>query len=78
MKCPGCNKTITEKEIKNVLNALNDQPNPPMIQRLTSEDDRRMLRDFLTQLNIVTCSCGNMMEVVEGEFDPLLKDDAGN
>ena len=48
-----------------------------MIKRLTSEEDRAKLREFLITLNIATCKCGNMMEVVQGEIDQNLKDENG-
>lgn len=49
----------------------------PIFNRITSEENRVKLKEFLETLNIVTCSCGNMMEVVEGIIEPNLKDNFG-
>ena len=79
MKCPECKVEIASQEVEDILNHVLIEELPgedliPMIKRVTSEDERLKLHEFLETLNIVTCQCGNMMEVVEGEIDPNIKD----
>ena len=49
----------------------------PIFNRITSEENRVKLKEFLETLNIVSCTCGNMMEIVEGDIDHNLKDNFG-
>lgn len=76
MKCPECKVEIASQEVEDILNPeeLPAEDLIPMIKRVTSEDERIKLHEFLETLNIVTCPCGNMMEVVHGEIDPNIKD----
>ena len=79
MKCPECKVEIASQEVEDILNHVLIEELPgedliPMIKRVTSEDERLKLHEFLETLNIVTFQCGNMMEVVEGEIDPNIKD----
>lgn len=65
--CPECNQPLQDEELKNYLSA----------EKL-KEIDEFHLKAFMNQnQNLVTCPCGNVMEVQPGQVDYNAKDDQG-
>lgn len=66
-QCPECSDQITDYEIKNIIGAENFEIlQKQILMKFISEDQ-----------SLVTCQCGNVMEVVQGEIDYTAKDDQG-
>ena len=65
--CPECKQPLQEAELKKYLSK----------EELKEIDDSQFKSFIQDQNNLVTCPCGNVMEVQPGDVDLEAKDDNG-
>ncbi len=77
MNCPICTATIYDTE-NGLLLILNPEEEFQEIKpKQESEEEKIKLQEFLATLDLVSCPCGNLMEVYPGEVEKNLKDSKG-
>lgn len=67
VRCPDCDETIPDWEIRQNLNEKEKEEYESIIE----------LQMLAANPNLVRCTCGNAMEVVQGKVDYNQKDENG-
>ncbi len=66
VKCPSCKTNMPELEIKTTVG-----------KEIFEKMQQKIFAKFVEQSGLVRCTCGNMLELVQGTINLNQKDDKG-